>query len=267
MAQESIVSYDRQDGIAIVTINRPEKRNAMDEATRRAIIDAWVRFREDPEALVAIITGSGDVAFSAGNDLKEVYQGAAEDTSWVSPVKGAGTIPMATMQGLRINKPVIAAVNGYCLGAAFAIALACDIRYCSPNAVFGCSEVKYAHMAGGGQATRLSHTLPMGWAMELALTGDSINAETAKRLGIVNQVVPQEKLMQACVDLAQRMTSTSEALLRNTKEFLYQARSLSLSEGLDLEGLYYDRIRRAGEYDQGTQAFAEGRRRSVQPIG
>ena len=266
MTNNSLVLYEKKDNIALITINRPEKRNAMDEATRRAIIDAWVRFREDQASMVAIITGTGDVAFSAGNDLKEVYQGLPEDTSWISPIKGAGSIQLATMQGLKINKPVIAAVNGYCLGAAFGLALACDIRYCSPNAVFGCSEVKYAHMAGGGQATRLSHTLPMSWAMELTLTGDSIDADTAQRLGIVNRVVSQDNLVQSCLDLAKRMTVTSQTLLSNTKEFLYKARSLPIDEALHLEGVYYDRIRQVAEYDQGTKDFAEGNRRSVQPV-
>ena len=173
---------------------------------------------------------------------------------------------MAVMQGLQVNKPVIAAVNGYCLGAAFGLALACDILYCSPNAVFGCSEVKYSHMAGGGQATRLSQIIPIGWAMELALTGDSIDANKALDLGIVNRVVDQKDLMNKCMDLADRMNSVSSALLSNTKEFLYKSRSLPLNEGLHLEGIYYERIRQAEEYDVGTQDFAEGRRKSVRPV-
>ncbi|MBH42251.1 MAG: enoyl-CoA hydratase [Chloroflexi bacterium] len=262
----SDVLYEKIGKTSVITINRPEKRNAMNEQTRRGIIDSWIRFRDDNTANVAIITGSGDVAFSAGNDLAEIYKGVTADDSWEAPIKGAGSLQMAVMQGLEVNKPVIAAVNGYCLGAAFGLALACDILYCSPNAVFGCSEVKYSHMAGGGQATRLSQIIPIGWAMELALTGDSIDANKALDLGIVNRVVDQKDLMNKCMDLADRMNSVSSALLSNTKEFLYKSRSLPLNEGLHLEGIYYERIRQAEEYDVGTQDFAEGRRKSVRPV-
>jgi E-phenylitaconyl-CoA hydratase len=267
MAKNSDVLYEKIGKTAVITINRPEKRNAMNEQTRRGIIDSWIKFRDDSDANVAIITGSGDVSFSAGNDLAEIYKGGSNDDSWISPIKGAGSLQMAVMQGLEINKPVIAAVNGYCLGAAFGLALACDILYCSPNAIFGCSEVKYSHMAGGGQATRLSHTIPMGWAMELTLTGDSIDSKRALDLGIVNKVVEQKDLLNTCLALADRMNSVSSALLSNTKEFLYKAHALPLNEALQLEGIYYEWIRRAEEYDLGTQDFAEGRRKSVSPVG
>ncbi|MBI2886355.1 MAG: enoyl-CoA hydratase/isomerase family protein [Chloroflexi bacterium] len=259
MAEEQPVLFERRDDhIAIIRFNRPDKRNAMNEGTRRAITDAWLRFKDDSDLWVGILTGVGDISFSAGNDLREIYQGLPDDP-WVPPVRDANTIGMATMRGLGIRKPVIAAVNGYCLGAAFAIALACDIRICSPNATFGCTEVRYSHMAGGGQATRLATMLPMGPAMELVLTGDSIDAETALRWGVVNRVVPQEQLLDAAIDLAHRMTKVSPVLLYETKEFMYQALGQTLEAGLHLEGLYYERIRRSPDYDEGTRSFAERR--------
>jgi len=259
MAEENVVLFEkRDDHIAIIRFNRPDKRNAMNEATRRAIVDAWVRLKDDDDLWVAILTGAGDLSFSAGNDLRQIYQGI-EEAPWQSPIRDGNTINMATMRGLGLRKPVIAAVNGYCLGAAFAIALACDIRICSSNATFGCTEVRYSHMAGGGQATRLANMIPMGPAMELVLTGDSIDADTALRWGVVNRVVPQDQLLDSAIELAQRMTRVSPVLLCETKEFMYRALSEPLETALHLEGLYYERIRRSPDYDEGTRSFAEKR--------
>jgi E-phenylitaconyl-CoA hydratase len=266
MATENVILFDRPEPhIAVITINRPEKRNAMNEAVRRGLTDAWLQLKEDDDLWVGILTGAGDNSFSAGNDLREIYRGIPDD-DWQPPIRGAHTLGTATMRGLGQRKPVIAAVNGYCLGAAFALALACDIRLCSPNATFGCSEVRFSHMAGGGQSTRLARDLAMGPAMELVLTGDSIDAETAARWGVVNRVVPQDELLPAALDLARRMLKAGPTLLYETKEFMYQALGRSLEDALHLEGLYYERIRQAPAYDQGTENFAEGRLGKVQTV-
>lgn len=248
--------------VALLRINRPEKRNAMNEQTRRAMIDAWLRVKDDDDIWVAVLTGVGDASFSAGNDLREIYHGLPDDP-WQPPVRDAHTVGMAAMRGLGLRKPVIAAVNGYCLGAAFAVALACDIRICSPNASFACTEVRYSHMAGGGQATRLARMLPMGPAMELVLLGDPIDAETALRWGIVNRIVPQERLVETAVAMASRMTSVSPTLLNDTKEFMYLSQGRPLDDALHMESVYYERIRQAPEYDEGTRAFAERRTEKV----
>lgn len=248
--------------VALITINRPEKRNAMNEATRRQMIDAWTRFQDDENLWVAILTGAGEVSFSAGNDLREIATGLPEE-EWQSPVRGLHTVGMAAMRGLGITKPVIAAVNGYCFGAAFAVALACDVRICSPEATFGCTEVKFSHMAGGGQALRLARYLPMGQAMELALTGDSIDAQTALQWGIVNRVVPQSELIDSAVNLAQRMCNAGPALLTETKDFMYRTLHSSIDEAFALESVFYDRIKADPRYDQGTQQFVKNRNAHV----
>lgn len=246
------------DHVALITINRPEKRNSMNEATRRAMIDAWIRFQDDDDLWVAILTGAGDLSFSAGNDLRELATGMT-DEPWTAPVRGLHTVGMAAMRGLGVKKPVIAAVNGYCFGAAFAVALSCDVRICSPNATFGCTEVKFSHMAGGGQALRLARYIPMGQAMELALTGDSIDADTALQWGIVNRVVSQEELVPAAVHLASRMVNAGPALLQETKDFMYRTLNASLDEAFSLESVFYDRIKADPRYDQGTQQFVTNR--------
>lgn len=255
----NVVSFERAaEHVALITINRPEKRNAMNETTRRAMIDAWLKFKGDDDLWVAVLTGAGSLSFSAGNDLRELATGIP-DEPWQPPVLDGTTVGMAAMRGLGLNKPVIAAVNGYCFGAAFAVALACDVRLCSPEATFGCTEVKFSHMAGGGQATRLARFIPMGPAMELVLTGESVDAETAQRWGIVNRIVPQDKLRDEAVKLAQRMCTAGPELLQETKDFMYQSLGQSFEGALYLEGLYYDRIRNGPRYDQGTQQFVSNR--------
>ena len=257
---DRLIQYELSDRIATITLDRPEKRNAFSENMRRQLIDTWLTFKGDDEADVAILTGSGEASWSAGSDLREIANGLQiEDPDWRSPVEGAGTVQLATMTGLNINKPVIAAINGYALGFAFGLALACDIRICSPNARFASSEVKYGHMAGGGQATRLARTIPFGMAMELVLTGDQIDAETALRSGIVNQIFPQAELMNEARGLAARIIECGPIVVRETKEFMYRSLGQPMNEALHMEGLYYERIRKSQDYDEGTRAFAEKR--------
>jgi enoyl-CoA hydratase/carnithine racemase len=261
--QTDLVLFERPiEHVALITINRPDKRNAMSELTRRAMIDAWLKFQEDPDLWVAILTGAGTLSFSAGNDLREIATGLPDD-GWKPPVRDSSTVAMAAMRGLGIKKPVIAAVNGYCFGAAVAVALSCDIRLCSPEATFGCTEVKFSHMAGGGQATRLSRFIPMGPAMELVLTGEAVDAETALRWGIVNRVVPQDELVAESIALARRMCNAGPDLLIETKDFMYQSQGQSIEDALYLEGIYYDRIRNSPRYEQGTKQFVQNRNAHV----
>lgn len=251
-----LVLYEVKNRIAYITINRPEKRNSFTEDTRRQLIDHWLRFKYDDEAEVAILTGAGDVAWTAGSDLKEIGTGIiVSDPDWKPPIQGASTIGLACMAGLEIEKPIIAAINGYALGFGFALALACDIRICTPNAEFASTEVRFGHMAGGGQATMLPHSVPLGWAMELALTGDRIDAITAERIGIVNRVIPADELLAECTRVATRMIECGPTVVRWTKKFLYQAIGQTYRDGHALESLYYSQIAQSKDYDIGTQAF------------
>lgn len=253
---EDLVRYEVQDRIATITINRPEKRNSFSEDTRRQLIDHWMTFKYDENADVAILTGMGDVAWSAGSDLREIGTGIkVSNPDWRPPIEGVSTIGLACMSGLEIDKPVIAAINGYALGFGFALALACDIRICTPNARFACTEVRFGHMAGGGQATMLPHSVPLGWAMELALTGDQIDADTAQRIGIVNRVVPPDQLMADARHMAARMIECGPTVVRWTKKFMYRAIGQSYLDAMELEGLFYSRIASSKDYDIGTQAF------------
>ena len=253
---DDLVRYEVKDRIAFITINRPEKRNSFSEDTRRQLIDHWMTFKYDDSADVAILTGAGDVAWTAGSDLREIGTGIkVSNPDWKPPIEGVSTIGLACMAGLEIEKPVIAAINGYALGFGFALAMACDIRICTPNARFACTEVRFGHMAGGGQATMLPKSVPLGWAMELALAGDQIDAETAERIGVVNRIVPQDELLAECTRLATRIIECGPTVVRWTKKFLYQQIGQTHRDGLALEGLYYSRIASSKDYDVGTKAF------------
>jgi len=253
---EELVTYEVKDRIAHITINRPEKRNSFTEDTRRQLIDHWITFKHDTEADVAILTGTGDIAWSAGSDLKEIGTGiTVSNPDWKPPIEGVSTIGLACMSGLDIEKPIIGAINGVALGFGFALALACDIRIGTPNSRFACTEVKFGHMAGGGQATLLPSTVPFGWAMELALTGDQIDAQTADKIGILNRIVEPDQLIDECVALANRMIECGPTVVRQTKRFMYRAMGQSYLDSMELEGIFYQRIQSSKDYDIGTQAF------------
>jgi enoyl-CoA hydratase/carnithine racemase len=253
---DELVRYEVKDRIALITINRPEKRNSFTEDTRRQLIDHWMTFKYADDVDVAILTGAGDVAWSAGSDLREIGTGiTVSNPDWKPPIEGVSTIGLACMSGLNIEKPVIAAINGVALGFGFALALACDIRICTPNARFACTEVRFGHMAGGGQATMLPQSVPLGWAMELALTGDQIDAATAERIGIVNRVVSADQLLEDATHLATRIIECGPTVTRWTKRFLYQQMGQTYLDAHALEGLYYSRIASSKDYDIGTQAF------------
>jgi E-phenylitaconyl-CoA hydratase len=255
---EELVTYEVRDRIAYLTINRPAKRNSFTENTRRQLIDHWMTFKYDDDADVAILTGAGDIAWSAGSDLREIGTGIeVDDPNWQPPIEGMSTIALATMKSLDIDKPVIGAINGYALGFGFALALSCDIRIGTPQARFASTEVKFGHMAGGGQATMLPLSMPFGWAMEMALTGDQIDAATAERIGIINRIVPPEQLMDECTTLAKRMIECGPTVVRQTKRFMYRALGQSYLDTLELEGIFYERIRQSEDYDLGTEAFVQ----------
>ncbi len=257
---EELVTYEVRERIATITINRPAKRNSFTEDTRRRLIDLWMVFKHDEDADVAILTGAGNVAWSAGSDLREIGTGIeVADPGWRPPIEDTSSIALATMSGLDIDKPVIGAINGYALGFGFALALACDIRIGTPAARFASTEVKFGHMAGGGQAAMLPAVVPFGWAMELALTGDQIDAETAVRIGILNRIVPPEELMAECRDLAARMIACGPTVVRQTKRYMYRAIGQSYLDRMALEGIFYERIQRSDDYDVGTQAFVEAK--------
>lgn len=255
------IEFTKRDRIAIITINRPEARNALDREALQRINQVWVNFRDDPELWVAILTGAGDTAFCAGADLKFLTQHYAS----MSPLErrerserepGVGGIT----RNLSIWKPIIAAINGHCLAGGLEIALACDIRIAADTATFGLTEVSLGIIPGAGGTQRLPRLIPLAKALEMILTADRIDAHEAFRIGLVNQVVPRGEVMAEALKIAERICQNAPLAVRAAKEAVYRGIDLPLSEGLRMEQFLAEPIRQTQDAREGPKAFLEKRR-------
>lgn len=190
------IDYETDGHIARITLNRPAVMNAIDSTHNKALEEAWCRMNQDPEIRVGVLTGAGTSAFCAGADLKQLIPDHHRE------VRSGARAPWS-MGGMtaeaHFGKPMIAAVNGHALAGGMEIALACDIRICTPNASFGLAETKWAIIPGAGGTQRLPRAVPLGWAMEMILTGDPIDAETALRIGLVNRILPHDQLLPSAM--------------------------------------------------------------------
>ncbi|HTE83337.1 MAG TPA: enoyl-CoA hydratase-related protein [Dehalococcoidia bacterium] len=241
--------------VATITVNRPEAMNALNRAVREGLAEAIVRFRDDPELWVAIVTGAGERAFSAGADLVEMSrrrQGEFGDAFWEATAPGP-------TRGLDAGKPVIAAINGYCLAGGLELALACDIRIAADHAQFGLTEVTRGIIPGSGGTQRLPRLLPLGAALELLFTGDRIPAQEALRLGLVNRVVPATELIDEARRLADRINQNAPLAVRAVREAAYRGLEVPLEQGLRIESFLSRIIRDTEDSREGPRAFAEKR--------
>lgn len=261
------VLYERRSRVAYVTINRPEAHNALDPETSHAMAHIWKQFHEDPDAWVAVLTGAGDKAFCAGADLKSLIpQRAAQARSERQSEHGQREEQQdedggfgGLTRGFITWKPVIAAINGYCLAGGLELALACDIRLASTNAQFGLTEVRWALIPGAGGTQRLPRVVPLGIAMEMILTGNLIDAQEAYRIGLVNRVLPLPELLPAATELAETIASRGPLAVRAAKRAIIEGLSLPLSEGLRLERRLFHEIIQTEDASEGPRAFAEKR--------
>src|SRR3982075_3659169 len=212
MTSYETILLERRERVAIITINRPEKRNALNIQTRAEGAAVLDELRADDSVRVVIFTGAGDKAFIAGADIAEFAGRTAISQREVMLERGLfnaiDTFP----------KPVIAMVNGYCLGGGCELALACDIRIASENASFGQPEINLGIIPGGGGTQRLTRLVGEGKSMELILTGEIVDTQTAFAIGLVNQVVPAEELEAKTMELANRIAEKSPIALRLAKE-------------------------------------------------
>lgn len=244
----------QDDGIALITINRPEKRNALDGEHYAALSQAWQQVRDDPAVRVAVITGAGDKSFCAGADLKTHIGRKAEAAEFWLTQKD-----QLLNRGLEFWKPVIAAVNGFCIGGGMTLLLATDIRVAASHATFGLSEVRRGVIAANGGTQRVAAQLPHAIAMEMLLTGDSIDAAVAERWGLINKVVPPETLLETAMQYARRIAANAPLAVQATKELALRGPEMGLSAGLRMEQYANRFLSSTEDVQEGRAAFAEKR--------
>jgi enoyl-CoA hydratase/carnithine racemase len=250
MADE--VLRERRGNVEILTINRPEARNAINGAVSKAMSDAMDALTDDPECWVVVVTGSGDKAFSAGMDLKAFSSGEGGDIMGASG--GFGGLTQRAFP-----KPIIAAVNGSALAGGFEIMLSCDLVVAADHAKFGIPEAKRGLIAGAGGLIRMPKRLPMAVALELAMTGDPIDAERAYALGLVNKVVPGDAVLAEAVALAERIAANAPLAVRYSKEVMKRAADLPESEGWAINSDAVRVVFSSADAMEGPVAFAEKR--------
>ncbi|HXK34641.1 MAG TPA: enoyl-CoA hydratase-related protein [Dehalococcoidia bacterium] len=257
MAQQfEKVLYEKQGRIAYITINRPERMNAIDSQTSKELHEAFTDFRDDDDVWVSILTGAGGRAFSAGNDLVAMAQMMSGGGNAM-----AGDAPFGGItRNFECWKPMIAAINGYCLAGGLEIALSCDIRVASDKSVFGLPEVTRAILPGAGGTQRLPRAIPFGLALEMVLTGGRFGAEWASRYGLVNHVVPPDQVMPKAVQIAEAICENGPLAVRLAKEAVYASASTTLEDGLRFEAQQSRRVIVSEDAREGPRAFAEKRK-------
>jgi E-phenylitaconyl-CoA hydratase len=248
------IDFDLHNHVATITINRPERMNAMDAEHYNALSEAWTRVRDDPEIRVAIITGAGEKSFSAGADLKSFLNQQPPLSSLLLTQQG-----QLLNRGLEVWKPVIAAVNGYCLGGGMTLLLATDLRVCVEHATFSVSEVKRGVFPANGGTQRIAQQLPHAIAMELLLLGDTFDAQTALNWGLVNRVVKPADLMSAALEYAARLAKNAPLAVQSAKELALRSRDVDLATGLRMEQMMIRLLQTSEDVVEGTAAFAEKR--------
>lgn len=247
MADE--VLYEVRDRVAWITINRPEARNALNKATRDGISAAWVRFNADDSAAVAVLTGAGDKAFCAGGDLKEMA-----DTSLKIPPRDFLAYLGRT---IKVDKPVIAAVNGVAYAGGFLLAQQVDLVIAADHARFAVTEVKVGR--GSPWAAPLPWLIPPRVAMEILLTGEPISAQRGYELGLVNKVVPAADLIAEAQQLAATIAANAPLSVRAAKATVYASAEMGWSAALEVADRIYERVYLSEDGQEGPRAFKEKR--------
>jgi enoyl-CoA hydratase len=248
MAYENII-FEKEENIAIITFNRPEAMNALNNQTRAEFGQAIEDVAMDDAIKVLILTGSGK-AFVAGSDIKEFNE--------TTPFAAHNIKRLGEMVE-KLEKPVIAAVNGFCLGGGNEIAMGCDIIIASEKAKFGQTEINIGIIPGGGGTQRLPRLIGVCRAKELIYTGDIIRAEEADRLGLVNRVVPMDELMPVAKELAKKIAVKSAAALKLAKTAINRGMQTNLESGLKYEYELYSLSLSLEDKLEGVNAFLEKR--------
>jgi enoyl-CoA hydratase len=248
------LKIETTDGIAVVTLSRPEKLNALNGRTIEELDVAFAALASDAGVKGVILTGAGEKAFVAGADIAEL---AAAGPLEAREVGRRGQAVFSRIE--HLPKPVVAAINGFALGGGCELAMACHVRLASENARLGTPEVKLGLMCGYGGTQRLPRLIGRGRALELLLTGEMIDAAEAFRLGLVNRVVPKERLLPEATALLKKMLANGPVALRYTLEAVAAGLDLPLEEGQRLEATLFGVLCTTEDMKEGTRAFLEKR--------
>ena len=253
------ILVEQKDKTAVITLNRPEAYNAMNGEAWRELTKIWIEIKEDPEIWTIIVTGAGEKAFCAGQDLKEMARLKKKCEKEGRPY--VSTLPeISPVRYLEMPKPVIAAINGHAMGAGLELSMVCDIRIAADNAKLGLPEVRQSLIPGAGGTQRLPRLIPFGLALEMLITGDVIGAEEAYRVGLVNKVVPLEQLMSTAYALAEKINENGPLAVRTVKEAAYKGIQMPLNESFRFETLLISQLRQSEDAWEGPKAFSEKRK-------
>jgi enoyl-CoA hydratase len=247
--------YEKEDGIGIVTINRPASLNALNAEVFTELYELFQEIENDAGVRVVILTGSGQKAFIAGSDILEMQPQSSQEIS-----RFVETVRRASDRIYSMSKPVIAAINGYTLGGGCEVAMCCDLRLASENARFGQTEINVGVIPGGGGTQRLTRLIGMTRAKELIYTGDMIDAKTALDWGLVNRVVPPDSLMTEAKELAKKLLTKSGRILSLAKSAVNSGASMSLPDALDFEAQSFSLCFASEDQKEGMKAFMEKRK-------
>ncbi len=250
------IIYEREKGIVKVTINRPEVRNALNMAVRQELKEVVAEIDKDKDIRVVIITGAGDRAFISGADITEFRE--ATPMMIEDYVSTLGQQLYTDIENIRV--PVIAMINGFCLGGGLELAMCCDIRIASENAKFGQLEINVGLFPGGGGTQRLPRLIGWGRAKELIYTGKIIDAAEAERLGLVDKVVPPERLEEEVNKLAKTIASKSPLIVKLAKKVINRGMYTDLAAGLAYEKANFALCFASEDHTEGITAFLEQRK-------
>jgi len=249
------IIYEKEDGVAVITFNRPEVRNALNYLAIDETLAAAGDADADESVRVLILTGAGDKAFVAGADIEELQE---RNTLTELGKRSARRRVLANLLE-TMAKPTIAAVNGVAAGTGLELAMACNIRIASDNARFGQPEVNLGIMPGNGGTQRLPRLVGEGRAMEMILTGEFIDAQEAYRIGLVNRVVPQAELLQYARGLAAKIAGKSPLAIRLAKDAIHTGLNMSLRDGIEYENKLFAILCGSEDKREGVSAFLEKR--------
>jgi enoyl-CoA hydratase len=253
MSYENILRSDRE-GIAVVTVNRPDKLNALNDATIGELQHCFEALAADVAVKAVIVTGSGEKAFVAGADISEL---AKQTPLQARPLALRGQKLMNTVEGC--SKPVVAAINGFAFGGGFELALACHLRLASTNAVMGLPEVTLGIIPGYGGTQRLPRLVGKGRALEMILTAARVDAATAERMGLVNRVYPQAELLPETEKLLRKVLSFGPVAVKFALDAVNHGSEMPLSDGLNYEATFFGLLAATEDLREGMAAFLEKR--------